>query len=59
MAKRNRLCDVFIANSPTDEQLATKIADACRASGLAATTNVELPPGLDTSDALWEALAES
>jgi hypothetical protein len=59
MAKRNRLCDVFIANSPSDAALATEIADACRASGLEAITNVELPPGLDTSDALWEALAES
>ena len=59
MAERNRLCDVFIANSPNDAALAREIADACRASGLEATTNAELPPGADTSDALWEALAES
>ncbi len=59
MAKRNRLCDVFIANSPSDAPLATEIANASRASGLEAITNAELPPGLDTSDALWEALAES
>lgn len=59
MSKRNELCDVFIANSPSDATLATEIANACRASGLKAITNAELPPGLDTSDALWEALAES
>jgi hypothetical protein len=59
MAKRNRLCDIFIANSPSDTALATEIASACRASGLEAITNAELPPGLDTSDELWEALAES
>ena len=59
MAKRSGLCDVFIANSPSDAALARQIADACRASGLEATTNEELPPGADTSDALWEALAES
>lgn len=59
MAKRNRLCDVFIANTPNDAALAREIADACRASGLEASTNAELPPGPDTSDALWEALAES
>jgi hypothetical protein len=59
MTKRTGLCDVFIANSPSDATLATEIANACRASGLEAITNAELPPGLDTSDALWEALAES
>ncbi|MHB1557007.1 MAG: hypothetical protein ACYC61_05970 [Isosphaeraceae bacterium] len=39
--------------------MANEIADACRASGLRTATNAELPPGRDTSDALWEALAES
>jgi hypothetical protein len=59
MARPNGLCDVFIANSPSDATLATEIANACRASGLRTATNADLPPGLDTSDALWEALAES
>jgi hypothetical protein len=58
MAKRNRLCDVFIANSPGDATLATAIANTCHASGLEAITNAELPPELETSNALWEALAE-
>ncbi len=59
MARPNGLCDVFIANSPSEAALANEIANACRASGLRTATNAELPPGRDTSDALWEALTES
>lgn len=59
MSNRSRLCDVFIANSPSDAPMAARIADAFRASGLQALTSEELPPVPDVADALWEALAES
>jgi hypothetical protein len=39
--------------------LAGEIAAACRARGLEAITDADLPPGGNVTDALWEALAES
>ena len=59
MAAASKPCDVFIANSTSEAPLATAIAVACRASGLEAITNVDLPLGMDTSDAVREALGES
>lgn len=51
--------DVFISHSAKDAALADEIANACRAGGLEAFTDIELATGTDTGEALWEALAES
>jgi hypothetical protein len=59
MAADSKPCDVFVANSASDAPIATAIAVACRASGLEAVTNADLPLGMETSDAVRDALAES
>ena len=59
MAHAGKTYDVFIAHSTKDTALAMEVADACRASGLEAVTNTELLPVVGSSDALWDALAES
>jgi hypothetical protein len=59
MAHVGKTYDVFITHSSRDAALAMEVASACRESGLEAVTNTELLPVADSSDALWEALAES
>jgi TIR domain len=59
MAEHARTCDVLISHSARDSALALELADACRESGLVAITDTELLPEANSSDALWEALAES
>jgi hypothetical protein len=59
MAKVSKPCDVFVANSASEAPLASVIADVCRASGLEAITNTDLPLEMDTGDAVRDALAES
>lgn len=59
MAHAGKTYDVFITHSARDAALALDVANACRESGLEAVTNTELLPLADSSDALWDALAES
>jgi hypothetical protein len=59
MADASKTYDVFVSHSPNDAQLASEIANACRANGLDAITYAELLPAPNAGDALWEALAES
>jgi len=58
MPNHNKTYDVFISHSVSDAALAAEVANLCRASGLEAMTGLELSPGGEASDALWEALAE-
>jgi hypothetical protein len=59
MAHASKTYDVFITHSARDTALALDVASACRESGLEAVTNTELALFADSSDALWDALAES
>jgi hypothetical protein len=55
----NKTYDIFLSHAPQDAALAAEIASACRTNGLEVFTGIELPPGKDLSDAVWEANAES
>ena len=59
MAHPGKTYDVFIAHSVRDAGLALEVASACRESGLEAVTASELLPSANSTDALWDALAES
>src|SRR3954468_14285010 len=59
MVNVSKTYDVFISHSAGDAKLAMKVAKACREVGIEAVTSREVLPTADTSDALWEALAES
>lgn len=59
MPDDNKTYDVFIAHSANDAALALEVVTACRANGLEAITDMELQPGANVGDAVWEALAES
>ncbi len=59
MASHSKPYDVYISHSAGDSPLATELAKVCRASGLEAMTGLELSPGAEVSNSLWEALAES
>lgn len=59
MAKNRTTCDVFLSFSQRDAALARQLADDLRANGLQTFADKDVPPGEETSDAVWEALAES
>src|SRR5262245_42591797 len=59
MANQRKTYDVFLSHSASDDPLAAELAQICRASGLETMTGVDLSPGGETGDTLWEALAES
>lgn len=51
--------DIFVSYSSKDAKLASEIVSAFRDSGLEAFTERDLSPGVNLSEAVWEALAES
>src|SRR4051794_26172343 len=59
MANHSKACDVFISHSANDAALAVELAAACRANGLETLTDKDLASSGESSDALWDALAES
>src|SRR4051794_36075585 len=59
MAGADKTYDVFISHSARDAALALEVSIVCRRNDLEAFTGAEVLPGVDLSDVLWNALAES
>ena len=59
MATANKTCDVFICHSARDAPLAREFALAFQGVGLESVAAFDVPAGVDESDLLWQAIAES